>query len=483
METELFNRQYIISKKELALNGWKQFLFDNYHVYVHPNLDYVHQDGKHLSVAVLGYLFDYRNTEYTNEDIVKGLSESVDVEDLMRQLDQYCGHFIVLCKDAVGVKIIPDACAQRILYYKDSFDVFASQVKLIEHFFPLEDVVDPEAKAFFNSSVYKYRLYAISNKTWKQGIFRLMANSYLDVTARKVVRFFPAQPIQRQALQDVVEQVIPMFKGYIEAIAKRYKKVVIPVTAGFDSRMVFAASLGLKECTYFIYKHPSFKENHPDLVIPKKLTELVGKSFQVFRYSPEVDPILKEVYKNSVDYARDRTAAMILSGNGTYFKDAIMLNGNLGEIARSYYNYTENVSGRELAALMECRNYPYAVRELQAWYDTNRPLFKANHLNALDMLFWELDWGPSTAQSKQECWIASEVCSPFNSRIMLTTLLSTDAKYRVKESCRVFREVINHFAGKTIDLPVNPTGKHKIIAMMKWLGIYLPYRKFRMNVR
>ena len=71
METELFNRQYIISKKELALSGWKQFLFDNYHVYVHPNLDYVHQDGKHLSVAVLGYLFDYRNTEYTNEDIVK----------------------------------------------------------------------------------------------------------------------------------------------------------------------------------------------------------------------------------------------------------------------------------------------------------------------------------------------------------------------------------------------------------------------------
>ena len=45
METELFNRQYIISEKELALDGWKQFLFDNYHVYVHPNLDYVHQDG------------------------------------------------------------------------------------------------------------------------------------------------------------------------------------------------------------------------------------------------------------------------------------------------------------------------------------------------------------------------------------------------------------------------------------------------------
>ena len=96
METELFNRQYIISEKELALDGWKQFLFDNYHVYVHPNLDYVHQDGKHLSVAVLGYLFDYRNTKYTNENIVKELSESVDMEDLMRQLDQYCGHFIVL---------------------------------------------------------------------------------------------------------------------------------------------------------------------------------------------------------------------------------------------------------------------------------------------------------------------------------------------------------------------------------------------------
>ena len=30
------------------------------------------------------------------------------------------------------------------------------------------------------------------------------------------------------------------------------------MTAGFDSRMVFAASLGLKECTYFIYKQRKF---------------------------------------------------------------------------------------------------------------------------------------------------------------------------------------------------------------------------------
>ncbi len=481
MEAGLFNRQYIISLKELPLNEWKQFRFDDYHIYVHPNLDYEQKDGEHLSVAVLGYLFDYRNVDYTNKDIIGKLAEALDMEGLMRQLDQYCGHFVVLCKDAEGIKIIPDACAQRILYYKDSFDVFASQVKLMERFFPLEDVADQEAKDFFNSSIYKYRLYAISNKTWKQGVFRLMANTYLDVTARKVVRFFPKVPVQQQSLQEVVEQVMPMFRGYIEAIARRYR-VVIPVTAGFDSRMVFAASLGLKECTYFIYRHPSFKDNHPDLVIPKKLTEQVGKSFQVYRYSEEIDPVLKEEYKNSIDYARDRTVAMILSGNRTYFADAIMLNGNLGEIARSYYNYTENASGRELAALLECRNYPYAVRELQAWYDANRALFKSNRLNALDMLFWELDWGPSTAQSKQECWMASEVCSPFNSRVMLTTLLSADAKYRIKESCRVFREVINRFAGMTIDLPVNPTRKHKVIALMKRLGIYLPYRKFRMKV-
>ena len=66
---------------------------------------------------------------------------------------------------------------------------------------------------------------------------------------------------------------------------------------------------------------------------------------------------------------------------------------------------------------------------------------------------------------------------------MLTTLLRTDVKYRVKESCRVFREIINRFAGKKINLPVNPTKKHKIILAMKRMGIYLPYRKFRMNVR
>ena len=58
MEAGLFNRQYIISLKELPLNEWKQFRFDDYHIYVHPNLDYEQKDGEHLSVAVLGYLFD-----------------------------------------------------------------------------------------------------------------------------------------------------------------------------------------------------------------------------------------------------------------------------------------------------------------------------------------------------------------------------------------------------------------------------------------
>lgn len=87
-------------------------------------------------------------------------------------------------------------------------------------------------------------------KHGNQGVFRLMANTYLDVTARKIVRFFPKVPVQQQSLQEVVEQVIPMFRGYIEAIARRYR-VVIPVTAGFDSRMVLLASLGLKRVYLF----------------------------------------------------------------------------------------------------------------------------------------------------------------------------------------------------------------------------------------
>ena len=93
---------------------------------MHPNLEYVQKDGKYLSVAVLGYLFDYRNTDDTNEDIVQRLAETSNVETLLQELDLYCGQFIVLCKDAAGVKIIPDACAQRMLYYNDTVDVFAS---------------------------------------------------------------------------------------------------------------------------------------------------------------------------------------------------------------------------------------------------------------------------------------------------------------------------------------------------------------------
>ena len=82
METVLFDNYhvYVTSESGLCASGWGNICLWQYWVIC-------------LTIGILNIQM---------KDVVKGLSESVDVEDLMRQLDQYCGHFIVLCKDAAG---------------------------------------------------------------------------------------------------------------------------------------------------------------------------------------------------------------------------------------------------------------------------------------------------------------------------------------------------------------------------------------------
>src|SRR5207237_1204273 len=110
------------------------------------------------------------------------------------------------------------------------------------------------------------------------------------------------------------------------------------------------------------------------------------------------------------------------------FKDKLSINGNVNEIARTAIRPVMPVKlcGDEFAklGLMNYSNLPYVSNQLDFWIKNVRDLFTDYGLNIFDMLYWEQrmsNWG---ALFPAEQDIALDQFSPYNNRLLITSMLS-----------------------------------------------------------
>jgi len=153
------------------------------------------------------------------------------------------------------------------------------------------------------------------------------------------------------------------------------------------------------------------------------------------------------------------------------------INGNISEIARNYFGYQKKPTARNLAFLNGYKNSKAVINEYQDWMDKNVPLFEKFGYNLLDMFYWEEKMGNWCAKAKTEGFaMGVKSISPFNSRQLLTLLLSTNRKHRDSFNNVLYNRIIELLAPEAACLPINPNKKHKLIGIMKTLHIYNTYR-------
>ena len=304
----------------------------------------------------------------------------------------------------------------------------------------------------------------------------LLPNHYIDIEEKKVKRFFPYSAIELISINHAAKKACEMIKGYIEAASYR-SKLAMAVTAGYDSRVLFLASLDVN-CKYFVYKHSNMNNQHHDIVIPQKLTKLYNKNFSVI---PDVKCSQEKIdsnYEKSIDFPRIGTQS------SQYYENHIYLNGNISEIARNYYGYHKFVSPEDLAFLNGYPNEKLVSEEYKKWLETSSEIFEKYGYNVLDMFYWEEKMGNWAAKAKTEASaLGRNVFTPFCSRELLITLLSTQRKYRDSHHNKLYNKIIKNFSPKVSKIPINPCKKQKIIRLMKTLRIYNLYQHFQVKYR
>jgi hypothetical protein len=232
------------------------------------------------------------------------------------------------------------------------------------------------------------------------------------------------------------------------------------VTAGWDSRVVLAASRGLQsELAFFTFNLGSTKTADADLAIPARLLPRLGKTHKVMNVPETMDPELKNLYMMNVAGAHDcwGTTAETLFRN--LRPDQVRVTGSGSEAVRQQLRpyYFGDVTAETLASFAWTKEQ-FAVKEFDRWL-ADMP--KNIGFNLLDLFYWEQKCGQWLAVGQTEWDWVGESFAPFNCRSLLATLLSTDVAYRVEPHYELYRALLKELWPEVLSEPVNPHKKLK----------------------
>jgi len=475
-EKELFKKQFLLTKEKGFDLLWKECKINDYTLFYHPDLHFAFSKYEDTEIYMLGDMYDWENPVNSNQNITDSLSTAGSLEAFIESHSMYAGQFMMIYKDRDHFIILNDAASQSEVYYDTTFTSFGTQPRIIGRVTLLKTQSSEEAAMFYSSPAFLSRKLFVGSSTHMENIKHLLPNHYIDLNNKLVKRFFPVSPVKPLSINNAAEIAGKMLKGYIQAIAVR-SNIALAVTGGYDSRVLFLSSLGVK-CKYFVSKHRNMRDDHYDITIPQKITKIHGKEFLVISDSQEGHFIANPEYEQSIDFPRNHAKG------GRGFEDCIYINGNISEVARNYYGYFKKLSAGDLAYLSGYKGLTFASMEYQKWLDSSSVLFSEMGYDIQDMFYWEEKMGIWGAKSKTEMnQLGMSIFSPFCSREFLKILLSTPRKDRDSQHNKLYDIIIKKLSPEVSRIPINPCRRQNMIRIMKTLHVYNLYRTLGLKYR
>jgi hypothetical protein len=477
----LFRRQFFLGKHAIhASLGWKcSHLAEGYVVSWHPDLEFHAWSDSRRRLLLLGVWVDPRHPERSSEEILESVfSAGEGFDDAVAATAPLGGRWVLIHQDAAAFRVFHDACGLRQVYHVqlDGETLCASQPELLRSVVGLEVSDDADFNRLVESPRFAREERAmVGRKTPYRDCYHLLPNHYLDVRSGEVRRYFPsAEPSQRDP-GDVVEEAGWMLRNSIVAIARR-AEVMLPITAGWDSRVLLAASRPVHTKILYYLNRPHFSDQHPDIRVPRRLDQKLGLGFRLNDTETDLPDWFLEALRASVTSAR-----VLPKTNAIYFhylhnQGRININGNCGEICRRAYGVvpdSADLTDADLARILRYPGDPFVTREMATWRAEIMDSEYARSFDLLDLLHWEQDMGNWGAQYPAEQDLAIEEFSPFNNRALLTTLTSVSHRDRNPPNHPIFRALIESLWAECLSEPINPKTPAEAItgALKGWLPL------------
>jgi len=461
----LFRRQFILSTNPVyCFENWNNKNLDNAaYLSAHPDLEVTQSCTNNFSLTLLGFVLDPFSPQKTNQEILDDIvNRSESFADVVNKTDPLSGRWIIIYKDKNSIKLLHDPCGQRqVYYYQSKSDILCgSDPAIFNHFTKLEKDSSPSLQEFINSPKFKKSENAwLGSGTIFIGVKHLSPNHYLDFKNLKTIRFWPNIPLNKIDVEQGIEVASQILKGTLTAANKR-SKLALAVTAGWDSRMLLAASKDIhKDVIYFVNILKKEDKNIPDARIPLRLFRELGIPFKLHICDADIDPEFERALKNNLVMARtDLPKTKHIYKSYLDFSGMLSINGNASEIAKLITRppFPIKLNGASLSNMpyFGYGGLTYAASELDSWINEISSACTNNNINIFDMFYWEQRMGNWGAQYPAEQDIAIEQLSPFNNRLLLRTMLSVDEKYRTPPKYALQYKIMEKLWPETLQQPL-----------------------------
>lgn len=462
----MFRNQYIISPIPLE-NSPENFLkseFDEKFIYSHPELESVHSANRNLQVYLLGIAIHPFHPTFTLEYIAKSLCNTcITKEEVFEYVQHLSGRFVLLVKSNEFSLCLGDASNLRGILYgfiNDQF-VIGSSIELILHSLNIPLKITKEKEKILQDPLFTSRENMwYGDETFDDRLKRVLPNHYLNLKSKKSLR----KPLYFKKFKDdkeIIAYVSLILKNTFSALTAKYK-VVQPITAGWDSRILLAASKDDSEkIKYYVFDQS--KKNVQDVEIPLKLSKRLHLDFHVYQTAPLRKDFIK-ILKENFLLARKlkKTEHIQFHFDHHAEKGFININGNCSEVARYTYGYSSMKVTFDMIKTFSIYgdHFPYFEMKLKEWYKEADIFSRAHDIYLLDLFYWEQRVGNWLNLWQAEQSIAIEEISPYNNGDLLAALLQVNPKTRRGPDYVFFRRLIDDLWPEVGSEPFNPNNKY-----------------------
>jgi asparagine synthase (glutamine-hydrolysing) len=293
-----------------------------------------------------------------------------EFEEWMRGLH---GNFSIVIETPDWTFAAVDKICSIPLFYLENGD----QIIVGNHAPKLKEYAHLVQRDLENDAILEIAMsgYTIGNKTLYKGLYQLTAGECLFLTKRALKRSFyftysPWRVIDRsekQLQKEMTDSMLESLESMVESVNGR--QIVIPLSAGYDSRLVVSGlkHLGVKDVFCFTYGRSGNFESQASKVVAKRLgyewyeVALTPKIQRNYFLSDEFNAFKKfSDTLSSAPHIQEVNAIGLLKRSGLISSDAVIVNGNTGDF----------ISGGHIPPLLrgeEIKGYDKSMLLKQCW--------------------------------------------------------------------------------------------------------------------
>ncbi|KDR95640.1 hypothetical protein SAMN02745945_01491 [Peptoclostridium litorale DSM 5388] len=485
----VFRKQFLMTAKKIeGLLGWKRYnvCFGQKMLYVHPDLEVTVEEEQGKRVMLLGYMLDWKRPQQGNGDIIRRmLAQSNSFMDFVESTYDIGGRFALMYEDENECNMFHDAGGQREVYYHigEHGVSCAAQLPILASFLDVAENTDIGIQELYHSDIFlDFKKQWVGEDTIYKATKSLKPNHYISMETGAVKRYWPLKPLERVGIEYAVDTASEMLKGFLKAAALR-GELLIPVTAGWDSRILLAASREIcDKVMYYVIKFPHMEYSHMDIEIPRKLLGKLGVEFHVIEAPEHVDERFAEIFRANTAYFKEDNLAGIYNVFFKKFPEKVNVSSHVSEVIRSYRGNTKKYRDEFYSTCVayggrdEYYNNEYVKRTSGKWIENNMGFSQDMNVDPFSLFCWE-EWLGWEASQRSETDIAIEEYTPFSCRSLMAILLSVRPSYRNKYSCSLYKRLMEKMWPQVLSEPINPSFKRNIKGMLVALDMLYPTRK------